>query len=124
MADAFSRGAPTASNLGISAKELSAMLGVVSERMGDTQRGGRALAMMLREIQKPTGESKDVIEELYGSVDKFQEGIRKDAIGALKELKIKLEGTEYGIEDVITSSNALDAANYFYQIVEKEFRKF
>jgi len=111
MADAFSRGAPTASNLGISAKELSAMLGVVSERMGDTQRGGRALAMMLREIQKPTGESKDVIEELYGSVDKFQEGIRKDAIGALKELKIKLEGTEYGIEDVITSSNALDAAN-------------
>jgi len=111
MAGAFSRGAPTAAALGISEKELGAMLGVVSERMGDTQRGGRALAMMLREIQKPTGESQAIIEKLYGSVDKFQEGIREDAIGALVELKEKLKGTEYGIEDVITSSNSLDAAN-------------
>ena len=111
MAGAFSRGAPTAANLGISQRELAAMLGVVSERMGDTQRGGRALAMMLREIQKPTGESKEIIEELYGSVDKFQEGVKKDAIGALVELKEKLKGTSYGIEDVITSSNALDSAN-------------
>jgi TP901 family phage tail tape measure protein len=111
MAGAFSRGAPTAANLGMSQQELAAMLGVVSERMGDTQRGGRALAMMLREIQKPTGESEAIIKELYGSVDNLQEAVAKDAVGALKELKEKLEGTNYGIEDVVTSSNALDAAN-------------
>lgn len=109
MAGAFSRGASTAANLGVHQNELISILGVVSERFGDTQRGGRAVAEMLRQLQKPTKEAETIINQLFGSVDNLHENMRDDLIGTLQTLKSRLADTQFGLEDVVTSGQSLDA---------------
>lgn len=110
MARSFNRSAFTASNLGINQSELASILGVVSERFGDTQRGGRALSQMLIGLQDPSGDAATAINNVFGSVSEFQELLSEDAIGTLVKMKKELEATGGGLEDVFTTSQRLNAA--------------
>ena len=110
LAGAFSRGASTASVLNVSHNELLATLGVVSERMGDTQRGGRATAQMFNDLLKPTDGARDAIDLIFGSLGNLHEMMEDDFLGAMVKMTDGLEENKLGLENVFGSSQSLAAA--------------
>jgi len=110
LVGAFSRGSSLAAELGISIDQFGSILGVVSERFGDTQRGGRAVASMLRTLQDPSKSAKKALQKAGTSAEELKSDLEDDAIAALEDLRTQLNETGQGIEDVISSGNALNAA--------------
>ena len=111
MGNAFRRVSAFASQLGTDLDQSLAILSVVAERFGDTDRAGRAVAQMFNQLTTPTEQMATGIESVFSSVDEFHDLLEKDTIGALQELQRRLEANDKGLGEVFTSSQTAAAAN-------------
>lgn len=114
LGPAFQRNVGVAKQLNIGMEELLAGIGSVSEIMGDATRGGRLFQTMITKLLSPTGEAKEVIAEVFGSLREMHSSIAEE--GLLSTMVRLREETEAMSDEglgLVFSQRSLEAALNF-----------